>query len=162
MASRWASLVRLAGTKEKADEELENSGGTSTGSGTGCATVKVAGNEQERGDGEADARPSKLVLGQWNEIAGKLITMAEDFPEDKYDFKPTLAQRTFAEQLLHAAGTTYYFTNLANGQKPPAEEDPKRTDFRSKAEIVAFVKKMLRGRRSSHTVEGRQRHGRLD
>jgi hypothetical protein len=85
--------------------------------------------------------PSKLVLGQWNEIAGKLITMAEDFPEVKYDFKPTPAQRTFAEQLLHAAGTTYYFTNLANGQKPPAEEDPKRTDFQSKAEIVAFVRK---------------------
>jgi uncharacterized damage-inducible protein DinB len=85
--------------------------------------------------------PSKLVLGQWNEITGKLIAMAEDFPEDKYDFKPTPAQRTFAENLLHAAGTTYYFTNLANGQKPPAEEDPKRTDFKSKAEIVAFVKK---------------------
>ena len=64
-----------------------------------------------------------------------------DFPEDKYEYKPTPAQRTFAEQLLHAAGTTYYFTNLANGQKPPAEEDPKRADFKSKAEIVAFVKK---------------------
>jgi len=25
--------------------------------------------------------------------------MAEDFPEDKYDFKPTPAQRSFAEQL---------------------------------------------------------------
>lgn len=85
--------------------------------------------------------PSKLVLGQWNEIAAKLIAMAEDFPEDKYDFKPTPAQRTFAEQLLHASGTTYYFTNLANGQKPPAEEDPKRADFKSKEEIVAFVKK---------------------
>ena len=100
---------------------------------------------QEMGKKEEAAKPlpgpSKLVLGQWNEIAGKLIAMAEDFPEDKYDFKPTPAQRTFAEQLLHASGTTYYFTNLANGQKPPAEEDPKRADFKSKAEIVAFVKK---------------------
>lgn len=85
--------------------------------------------------------PSQLALEQWNGIAGKLIAMAEDFPEDKYDFTPTPAQRTFAEQLLHAAGTTYYFTNLANGQKPPAEEDPKRANFKSKAEIVAFVKK---------------------
>jgi uncharacterized damage-inducible protein DinB len=85
--------------------------------------------------------PSQMVLGQWNGISRKLIAMAEDFPEDKYDYKPTPAQRTFAEQLLHAAGTTYYFTNLANGQKPPAEEDPKRENFKSKAEIVAFVKK---------------------
>lgn len=100
---------------------------------------------QEMGKKEEAAKPvpgpSKLVLGQWNEITGKLIAMAEDFPEDKYDFKPTPAQRTFAEVLLHASGTTYYFTNLANGQKPPAEEDPKRADFKSKAEIVAFVKK---------------------
>jgi uncharacterized damage-inducible protein DinB len=85
--------------------------------------------------------PSQLALDQWNGITGKLIAMAEDFPEDKYDYKPTPAQRTFAENLLHAAGTTYYFTNLANGQKPPAEEDPKRSNFKSKAEIVAFVKK---------------------
>ena len=43
--------------------------------------------------------------------------MAEDFPEDKYDFKPTPAQRSFAEQLLHAAGANYYFTNAVTGQK---------------------------------------------
>lgn len=85
--------------------------------------------------------PSQLVLEQWNDVARKLNAMAEDFPEDKYDYKPTPAQRTFAEQLLHAAGTTYYFTNLANGQKPLAEEDPKRENFKSKAEIVTFVKK---------------------
>jgi uncharacterized damage-inducible protein DinB len=100
---------------------------------------------QEMGKKEEMAKPEKgpsqLVLGQWNGISRKLVAMAEDFPEDKYDFKPTPAQRTFAESLLHAAGTTYYFTNLANGQKPPAEEDPKRENFKSKSEIVAFVKK---------------------
>jgi len=71
----------------------------------------------------------------------KLTAMAEDFPEDKYDFKPTPAQRSFAEQLLHAAGSCYYFTNPAMGQKPPAAEDPKREQYKSKADIVAFVKK---------------------
>ncbi|MFZ1158447.1 MAG: DinB family protein, partial [Candidatus Sulfotelmatobacter sp.] len=33
--------------------------------------------------------PSKAVLAQWNDIGRKLIAMAEDFPEDKYDMKPT-------------------------------------------------------------------------
>ena len=65
--------------------------------------------------------------------------MAEDFPEDKYDFKPTPAQRSFAEQLLHAAGSCYYFTNTVMGQKPPAG-DPNRDQKKSKADIVAFVK----------------------
>jgi len=85
--------------------------------------------------------PSQAVLAAWNDIGRKLIAMAEDFPEDKYDFKPTPAQRSFAEQLLHAANANYFFTNPAMGQKPPAEEDPKRADFKTKADIVAFVKK---------------------
>jgi uncharacterized damage-inducible protein DinB len=85
--------------------------------------------------------PSQIVLESWNDIGRKLIAMAEDFPEDKYDFKPTPAQRSFAEQLLHAAGANYFFTNLALGQKPPAEEDPKRDRYKTKADVVAFVKK---------------------
>ena len=84
---------------------------------------------------------SRAVLESWNEIGGKLIAMAEDFPEDKYDFKPNPAQRTFAQQLLHAAGDNYFFTNLALGQKPPSEEDPKRDQYKTKADVVAFVKK---------------------
>src|SRR6267142_4482856 len=66
----------------------------------------------------------KVVLDSWNEIGRKLTAMAEDFPEDKYDFKPTPAQRTFAEQLLHAAGSCYYFTDPATGQKPRYPDDP--------------------------------------
>src|SRR5579864_7714895 len=85
--------------------------------------------------------PSQAVLASWNDIGRKLIAMAEDFPEDKYEFKPTPAQRSFADQLLHAAGANYFFTNLANGQKPPAEEDPKRDQYKTKADVVAFVKK---------------------
>jgi uncharacterized damage-inducible protein DinB len=85
--------------------------------------------------------PSQAVLEAWNDTGRKLIAMAEDFPEDKFDFKPTPAQRSFAEQLLHMAGANYFFTNLALGQKPPAEEDPKRDQYKTKADIAAFVKK---------------------
>ena len=68
----------------------------------------------------------KVVLDSWNDIGRKLIAMAEDFPEDKYDFKPTPAQRSFAEQLLHAANANYFFTDPAMGKTMPEEEDPKR------------------------------------
>jgi uncharacterized damage-inducible protein DinB len=84
---------------------------------------------------------AEVALEQWNGIGKKLIAMAEDFPEDKYDFKPTPGQRSFAEQLLHAAGANYFFINVANGEKPPAEEDPARSKYRTKADVVAFVKK---------------------
>src|ERR1700751_95811 len=85
----------------------------------------------------------KCVLDSWNEIGRKLVAMAEDFPEDKYDFKPTPAQRSFAEQLLHAAGANYFFTNPVMGIEPPPGEDPKRENYKTKADIVAFVKKSV-------------------
>ena len=83
--------------------------------------------------------PSKALLDNWNEIGRKLIAMAEDFPEDKYDFKPTPAQRSFAEQLLHAAGANYFFINPVKGVGLPSG-DPKRSDYKTKAAIVEFVK----------------------
>jgi uncharacterized damage-inducible protein DinB len=85
--------------------------------------------------------PSQALLDNWNYVAHKLIAMAEDFPEDKYDFKPVPAERSFAEQLLHAANASYFFVNPAMGLKPPAEEDPKRDQYKTKAAIVEFVKK---------------------
>jgi uncharacterized damage-inducible protein DinB len=85
--------------------------------------------------------PSKVVLDNWNDIGRKLIAMAEDFPEDKYDFKPNPAERSFAEQLLHMAGANYYFTNPVTGSKSAVDENPKREQYNSKAEVVAFVKK---------------------
>jgi uncharacterized damage-inducible protein DinB len=110
-----------------------------------AATLAIPAHAQDAAKKEATVKPapspSQAVLESWNEVGRKLIAMAEDFPEDKYDFKATPAQRSFAEQLLHATNANYFFTNLANGQKPPAEEDPKRDQFKTKADVVAFVKK---------------------
>jgi hypothetical protein len=85
--------------------------------------------------------PSTAVLKQWNEIGRKLIAMAEDFPEDKYDFKAAPTTAPFAVRMIHAAAANYFFTNSALGQKLPPEEDPPRTQFKNKAAIVAYVKK---------------------
>ena len=86
------------------------------------------------------ASPSKVLLDAWNDIGRKLTGMAEDFPEDKYDFKPNPAERSFAEQLLHAAGANYFFINPILGKKAPTG-DPKRDQYKTKAEVAAFVKK---------------------
>ena len=87
------------------------------------------------------ASPSQAVLDQWNDIGRKLIAMAEDFPEDKYEYKPKPEQRSFREQLLHASDSNYFFTNPAMGQKMPTEEDPSKNKLKSKSEVVALVKK---------------------
>jgi hypothetical protein len=95
----------------------------------------------------ADQKPmpteSQIVLSQWNEIGRKLIAIAEDLPADKYDYKPNPDSRTFVGQLLHASASMYYFTDPAQGQKPRYPDDPKRDNLKTKADIVAFVKKCV-------------------
>jgi uncharacterized damage-inducible protein DinB len=84
---------------------------------------------------------SGAVLEQWNDIGRKLVAMAEDFPEDKYDFKPTSSVGSFAVRLIHAAHANQFFINAVLGQKMPEMDDPKREQFKTKADVVAFVKK---------------------
>ena len=112
---------------------------------TAAAVLALPGYGQDAAKKDAAPKaavsPSQALLDTWNDVGRKLIAMAEDFPENKYDFKPTPTQRSFAEQLLHAANANYYFINPATGKKMPAEEDPKRADYKTKAAVVAFVKK---------------------
>jgi hypothetical protein len=55
------------------------------------------------------------TLAMWNNIGSKLIAMAQDFPEDKYDFKVQKHQRTFAQTLLHVAGVDYLLMRTVLG-----------------------------------------------
>jgi hypothetical protein len=87
--------------------------------------------------------PSEAVLEQWNDIGRKLIAMAEDFPEDKYSFKPQAESRTFVSNLVHASASMYYFTDFAMGKKPHYADDPKDLNIKSRADLVAFVKKCV-------------------
>src|ERR1022692_295838 len=82
---------------------------------------------------------SQAVLEAWNDVGRKLIAMAEDFPEDKYDFKPVPVQRSFAEQLLHVAGSNDLFTAVAKGEKPV--DDESRANYKTKAAVVAYLEK---------------------
>ena len=102
--------------------------------------------------GQADAKkeppkpalgPSGAVLEQWNDIGRKLIAIAEDLPEDKYDYKPNPDSRTFVANLLHASASMYFFTDPAQGQKARYGDDPKRDELKTKAQVVAFVKKCV-------------------
>jgi len=85
---------------------------------------------------------SEALARLWTEVGGKVIDMAEDFPEEKYDFKPTPEVRSFAEQMLHVAGGNYLFMDLAQGKRPGAE-DLSREKYKTKAEIVAVLKKSV-------------------
>jgi len=87
--------------------------------------------------------PSAAALEQWNDIGRKLIAIAEDLPEDKYDYKPHPDSRTFVGNLLHASASMYFFTDPVLGQKARYGDDPKRDELKTKAQVVAFVKKCV-------------------
>lgn len=88
----------------------------------------------------ASAGPAEDLLGAWNREAKKLVDMAEEFPEDKYSYKPTPEVRSFAEQLLHVAEANLRFARLARGEAPGRQPHAAETPP-SKAEIVALLKK---------------------
>lgn len=87
--------------------------------------------------------PSQAIWEQWNEIGRKLVAIAEDLPEDKYGYKPHPDSRNFVAQLLHVSASMYYFTDVAQGQKVRYGDDPNRDQLKTKAQVVAFVKKCV-------------------
>jgi len=111
-----------------------------------AGTTVTAQNTAKKEPPKPAPSPSQAILEQWNDIGRKLIAIAEDLPEDKYDYKPNPDSRTFVAQLLHAAGSMYYFTDIAQGKKPRYPDDPKREDLKltGKTEIVAFVKQCVK------------------
>jgi uncharacterized damage-inducible protein DinB len=93
----------------------------------------------------ADAKTPSAVtqtLATWNEEARKLVGMAEDFPDAKYDYKPSPEMRSFAEQLLHVAAGNAGFLQVAQGQKF-SEPDYSRKQYDTKAKVVALLKKSV-------------------
>ena len=82
---------------------------------------------------------AKELLATWNREGGKLVTMAEDFPEDKYDFKPTPEVRSFGEHLLHVARFIRRVNAAARGETP-AQEELTREKYKTRAEVAGVVK----------------------
>jgi len=111
-----------------------------------AATILVApARSQDMQKKDAAPKPvpsaSEAVLEQWNDIGRKLIAMSEDFPEDKLDFKAAPTAATFAQRMIHAAHANEFFINIVRGEKMPPMADPKPDAFKTRAEMVAYVKK---------------------
>src|SRR5487761_970211 len=60
--------------------------------------------------------PEQVLLQQWNDQGRRITTMAEDWPADKYSYRPNDKVRTFGQILLHLASSNYYATNPALGK----------------------------------------------
>ena len=90
---------------------------------------------------------SEEMLDRWNDIGNKLVAMAQDFPEDKYDFKLQKDERTFALNLLHAAALDYVLIRRISGSNLGPDfgegDNPSRDLFKTKADVVKFVQEAV-------------------
>ena len=90
---------------------------------------------------------SDEMLDMWNNIGNKLIAMAQDFPEDKYDFKVQKDERTFALNLLHAAALDFVLIRRISASNVGPDfgegDNPTRDQFKTKADIVKFVQEAV-------------------
>ena len=90
---------------------------------------------------------SDEMLDRWNDIGNKLIAMAQDFPEGKYDFKVQKDERTFALNLLHAAALDFILVRRISGSKIGPDfgegDNPTRDAFKTKADVVKFVQEAV-------------------
>ena len=90
---------------------------------------------------------SDEMLDRWNDIGNKLVAMAKDFPEDKYDFKLQKDERTFALNLLHAAALDFVLIRRISGSNMGPDfgegDNPTRDAFKSKADVVKFVREAV-------------------
>jgi hypothetical protein len=99
---------------------------------------------QEGAQPKTPKTPTQAILENWNDVGDRLITMAQDWPEEKYAYKLTPAVRTFQEVILHIAGSNYDLINrLAGAKVGEAQNDPPVSQYKTKAETVAYLKKSV-------------------
>ena len=84
------------------------------------------------------------LLRHWTDIGGKIVKMAEEFPEDKYEFRPVKEVRTFADNLRHVAFWNTFVSKTIRGEKADGSQNElPKAQYPTKAAIVKALKSSL-------------------
>jgi uncharacterized damage-inducible protein DinB len=60
---------------------------------------------------------STKLIGRWEQVCQKLAALAEEFPANKFGYKPVDGVRSVAEILRHAAFWNLYVADAVRGKK---------------------------------------------
>ncbi len=86
--------------------------------------------------------PRQTVARIFAYVNKNVLTMAEDFPADKYDFRAKPEMRSFGEVIVHIASGNVFAAKAGRGENVQwTELDPK--NYRTKPEIVALLRKSI-------------------
>lgn len=93
----------------------------------------------------AQAKPSvkEDITKHFDSENKKVLVMAKDFPDDKYDFRIKPETRTFGEVVLHVVAGNFYVAKIAKGEKAEFE-DLTLKQYPNKAAIVAVLEKSIK------------------
>jgi uncharacterized damage-inducible protein DinB len=90
---------------------------------------------------QADTVTDKLI-GRWQQVGQKLVTLAEEIPESKLDFRPVNGTRTFADVLRHVAFWNHYVADRAHGKKSDdTRNELPKSEFSTKKQILEALKR---------------------
>ena len=73
------------------------------------------------------------VLKDWTDMKDTMMKIAAEMPEDKYGFKSTPPQRSYAEQVLHVATVNMALLQTVGGKAPAPAINAKAT---TKADVM--------------------------
>lgn len=84
---------------------------------------------------------SDVLIARWTETAAKLVQLADEFPAERYDYRPAAEVRTFAEQARHVAFWNQYLAATLRGESPDgsANELP-AAEYADKPRIVQALR----------------------
>jgi hypothetical protein len=83
---------------------------------------------------------AKDVGNNFVDVNRKVLDMAKDFPEEKYDYRLKPEMRSFHDLLVHIASGNVYAAKAGSGEKVKWDElNPK--DYPTKAAVVALFEK---------------------
>src|ERR1043166_1827606 len=88
--------------------------------------------------------PAQSINRAFADVNRRVLDMAKDFPEDKYDFAPVKGVRTFGEVIIHIASGNVYAAKMARSFDSNIkwdELDPKQ--YKNKAAIVEALQKSI-------------------
>lgn len=104
-----------------------------------CCTAAASAAQAGQQTGQQTANPVSTALrAELARAQRNLVAAAEDMPADKYGFKPTEAQMSFGQMVLHVAGANDFMCATISGTTAPERSKLQPTD--SKDALVARVK----------------------
>jgi len=85
---------------------------------------------------------AQSVRGHFASINRRILEMAKDFPDEKYNFQLKPEMRTFGAVLVHVASGNVYAAKAGRSENVNWDElDPK--NYKTKSEIVALLEKSI-------------------